>query len=687
MAERIPSELVSLLHHVELHKHGWWQHAQRQAIIAELWRQRPLATVDSLTEALDTELGIVFNQGALESHLAILEQERIAVPIGSGRYKLTEAAAREVEFGVEEHRALERRVRARYGECLERLCPEVASSTAFDELLHHFLVPLLSQIGVSTWDLLLTRDFSSQMAHVGIENLASYYQLDEATPLGEAVTVFLDPTNDDVRRYMLRLLTAYFFTQAAGVDQYLLDLVEKELHYRRLFLLLDSDICVALILGSADQTNAALDTSIVRALLDHGGEWEKDLYVGYPTLRELRDDLAMLRDIATGHVDQTRLPSPARERRQAALYSYMAAQGSNGLGAGLDFYEAQLELILSEIGARPLSRPTEQEVLASPQFRSILRSVSAYITTQTDGREKTEREWEHDLVLTHIVDTRRGPVAEAVLAAEWWLVTDDIELLAYDREQASAHHRLPLCIHPTALLQVLQFVSPRSLAWERSIVEILRYPAMVAALERQTEDTLFRILATQNYWEISGVVDRMGEGLLNEAVRQRIKLSADLHDQVERARNILAASAGRAPSVEAERIRNQGGQTGGGSSSQPVVDMSGIVFNVAHAVSGSVQQGGHHTSNTQTLTQEEKNDVSDLLALARIALRTEPLTDSAALADATEAIRAASEELANSSPRRPVIRQSLRTLRSVAQSAAGSALYAAIVDAVASLDF
>ncbi len=79
MENHLSPELVSLVHHIELNKSGWWKKAIRQMIVAAIWSaNRPLLSQE-VKEILYNDFHIELEVDSLVEQINVLRSEQIII--------------------------------------------------------------------------------------------------------------------------------------------------------------------------------------------------------------------------------------------------------------------------------------------------------------------------------------------------------------------------------------------------------------------------------------------------------------------------------------------------------------------------------------------------------------------------------------------------------------------------------
>jgi hypothetical protein len=100
---------------------------------------------------------------------------------------------------------------------------------------------------------------------------------------------------------------------------------------------------------------------------------------------------------------------------------------------------------------------------------------------------------------------------------------------------------VPICLHPTTLTQLLQFWVPQTAEFEEALLSIMRLPTVLSLLDGDTERISLKILNALSTFENIGNLppETTTRVLLNDALRQKLKVEEDIAKQVELVREAL----------------------------------------------------------------------------------------------------------------------------------------------------
>jgi hypothetical protein len=149
-------------------------------------------------------------------------------------------------------------------------------------------------------------------------------------------------------------------------------------------------------------------------------------------------------------------------------------------------------------------------------------------------KPKSYEKWLHDVVLWHFARRKRPTVLESPLEAVFWVATIDFGFLGFDRFKCrSRHDDVPVCIHPTVLLQLLQFWVPRSDLLDAALVESIQ-PLLPHVFDREAEQVTIRIVRALSRFADADDISRETSQriLLDRALRSRIAATTDVEEQI-----------------------------------------------------------------------------------------------------------------------------------------------------------
>jgi len=149
-------ELMSLVHHIELNKAGWWDLAVQRLVLTCLWLKRDKIALNSgeIIATLQNEFRVPLIEAMLTKHLQALTAGGQVLVLPDGRYKLTEQAVRDCDRDLSDSVQLEARVKQRFQFLVEEICPDLDINRVWSAFHEKFLLPMVSQMGANTYRLI-----------------------------------------------------------------------------------------------------------------------------------------------------------------------------------------------------------------------------------------------------------------------------------------------------------------------------------------------------------------------------------------------------------------------------------------------------------------------------------------------------------------------------------------------------
>jgi hypothetical protein len=228
-------------------------------------------------------------------------------------------------------------------------------------------------------------------------------------------------------------------------------------------------------------------------------------------------------------------------------------------------YLTDLIPILRSKGIEFYNQPVDKYSVDQGVIDDIMGQLN-FQKTRSVKRPKTYEEFRHDVVLWHFVRDKRPPVVESPLQAKFFVTTVDYGFLAFDGFQCRNQKlEIPVCLHPSALMQLLQFWVPRSDAMDEAVVGSLRWRFLFYEFDPKAERITLQILQTLSRFEDVADIptDVVKTILLNDALRLKLVAEKDVEKQVELVRGALQmqgmvrAEKLQATEEEARKLKDQ----------------------------------------------------------------------------------------------------------------------------------
>jgi hypothetical protein len=543
MQNSLSHEVVALIHHIELNKAGWWDKAIQQLIAATLWAGTEALAPDEIAMAIGKEFKIHVGVPQVARQLSALTAEKEVIQVAGDRFRLTEAARARLTSASSASRDSEERVAAFFSKTLAEHCPGLAGSVDWGTFDAQLLRPLVRELGAYTYELMAGRKPDLDET-TRLPDFLSAYPEEQRPGLKQAILCFLDHSNHDVRGFVLRRLSASFLIEAAGLDGRTLDILRHTTPGAISFkVFLDTNFLFSVLGLHENPSNEA--AQLLTKLASQVGEGVSvRLYVLPPTIEEARKVLAAARDNLTGlrltqntadaaslmrlsGVVQKFVDEARRSRRaisaEAYFDPYIEGLVQVARGKGVELYNEKLDRYRTD------PRVTD-DILNRMEFEADM------------PRRKTYEQLEHDRILWHYIDDKRAASVNSLTDAVYWIATVDYRFLGFDAYKTRIlSRRVQCCVHPTSLIQILQFWLPRTPLFEEAILNSLKLPFMFHDFDFETERSTVRILKTLGRYE--SIQDLSRETILSilmdETLRQRISTSDNAEGDAELIRETL----------------------------------------------------------------------------------------------------------------------------------------------------
>lgn len=533
-ARVLSAEIVSLIHHVELNKSGWWKKAIGQVIKGVLWTAQGPETLEEIKSGLKREVGIGLPDEILQRQVESLIGAAAVVRLPSGQYKLTEKTR--IELSVARDAALADQVACH--ESFLVSCRQHCPSRVPEDVWAQFMRSLLEAVRVAGANLFhLLADGNLEREFDWVSRFLAPFTTSERQGLRLVLSEFFSPTNHVCRGQVLRLLSAHFFAEASQLSPATIASIEGVRKKRLIKVVLDTNFIFSVLqLHDNPADNAAL--SLIDLAQAGNSKLEIRLYVLPSTLEETQKTL-----INQMHLVERIRTTPAMSNAalsqplpSIAKRFFDEARRCPGLTAQAFFqpYVDDLRTILMDKGINVLdvnsAIRTRQDVIDD-----ILAETERQAAELPENKRKGYETLLHDVVLWHAVKDRRGDNGASPFEVEYWAVSIDWRLIAFDRrKRAKQLSALPVVLHPSGLVQLIQFWVPRTERLEESLIDTLRLPLFFQSFDPEDEKATIRVLEAISRFEN---VDDIPEPTLkiilaNQVLRARLHEGDATNDEV-----------------------------------------------------------------------------------------------------------------------------------------------------------
>ena len=527
-ASRLPKEVAALVHHIELNRSGWWDKVvQRLALAAVWWSDHP-PSADEIKKTLLQEFKLSLSHDKLCAALSALEKQDLLVALHAGQYRIPDgqrlvfeqdiAAAEKVEFDACEF----------FCKLARELCAGLDANRVWNTFQTKLLTPLIKEVGANAYHLIVGEGLRVD------QNLVEYilkgFDPVFHSSLRELVTSFLDPKKDEVRAHVSRMLHARFCVEAGGLPedaiQKLNATVRKQAQFR---VFVDTNFLFSLLELHENPSNAA-----ARELLDLISQLKSNpkvkLFIISRTIDEAKTSIASakyrLSGIpAGGNFTQAALSARFSGMAEKFLSERLRRGGELTAEDWFDPYLNDFVAVTRGKGVEFFNESLDSYSLRQDVIDDILY-VLEFEKRYDEHKRKSYQKVAHDMILWHFVRDQRPAYIESPIDARDWILTVDFRLIGFDEyQQRKSASKIPLCLHPTSLIQLLQFWVPRTKEFEEAMLGSLRLPFLFQEFDVEAERTSLRILRGLGRFEGRDDIsaETITSVILNDGLRARLQ--------------------------------------------------------------------------------------------------------------------------------------------------------------------
>ena len=457
----------------------------------------------------------------------------------SGDVKLSESTRDALHEQLQIQNAREQDVQASFEAVFADLDDQIELTWA--KFRDGLLYPLVSELGARTYELISGASININQAGSHLRFL-NPIPVSLRGPVSDRIAAFFYAPNRKVRGYVLSVLNAAFLVQATHLSDKTLDFVVARN-------------------GPPLRLNVFVDTNFLFSLIGiHANPADDVVEALHHLIDALKGRLNIKLYVLPITVDEAKRTISGYEQRLSGLYltkgmSQAAKDGTQDLsGITLKFIEESIKTgkrlsateyfspyhenllqVARSKGVELYNKSTDSLRTDQDVIDDVLAQMEFEKARKPERRRKSYEKVLHDMVLWHFTRRQRPVRLESPIAAEFWVATIDFGLLGYDRHKRSGHAgEPPVCIHPTVLLQLLQFWVPQNELLEAALVTSLQ-PLLPHEFDGKAEDVTIRILRSLSRFEGAENIgqDTVAHILFDSAVRLRVGAASNVEEEIE----------------------------------------------------------------------------------------------------------------------------------------------------------
>ena len=320
---------------------------------------------------------------------------------------------------------------------------------------------------------------------------------------------------------MLRTLDAAFFLEASGLRRDALDrLSTLSVQFRSLTLFLDTNLLFSALNLHDNPSNQSVAT-LLNLISDITSTVNCKMYVLPITVdeftRTLSANCADLKNVSPS--PNVALAVVASGRLSGVKMRYVQACQEAGMPISAEDYFAPYlrnpVVVMRERGIELYNAKLDDY-----EDRQEVLDDIAELWDISDQRVKNDslyRALKHDMTMLHFAADLRPSAVKSAADAQSWIVTIDNRLIRFNRKKGNA---VPVCIHPSMLIQMLRFWVPRTEAFEAAVIESIRIPFAFRRFDASSERVAVRILEVLSRYEIGDLpTEVITQVLVSDAIQ------------------------------------------------------------------------------------------------------------------------------------------------------------------------
>lgn len=557
----LPKEAVALVQHIELNKAGWWDKAVHRIVLAAVWLEGGPASLAAIQKTLETTFRLPLSGQKLSSALTSLVSKNILVCLPNDNYRIPDQQRTifEGEIAASENAELE--AKRTFCRLVAELGDEFDPEKTWVSFDQDFLEPLIKEVGANAYRLVAGEKLAVDRSMA--DNFLRSFAPKQHQKLQTLVTSFLDPKLPEVCAHVSRVLHARFCVEASGLPENILaklnDSVGKQIRFR---MFVDTNFLFSLLELHENPSNTAAQ-ELRELILQLKTNPHIDLVITPKTIEEAKSSISYTMGQLSG------VPM-GQNFTQSALHAGMSGMvvrflterlRRNGKLTAEEWFEPYLNDFV------PIARSKGVELfnenLDSYSLRQdVVDDINVVLKFEEERLPETRRKSypkvAHDMVLWHFANDKRPAYVESAIDANYWILTVDYRLIGFDEhKQKRSASKVPLCIHPTTLIQLLQFWVPRTKEFEEAMLGSLRLPFLFQEFDAEAERTSLKILKGIGRFEGSEDLSRdaITNVMLNEGLRSRLATNQPDETEVALIRDALVEEVRLQAEAEATKAK------------------------------------------------------------------------------------------------------------------------------------
>ncbi|MES2798486.1 MAG: hypothetical protein V4638_00590 [Bacteroidota bacterium] len=545
MTKTLPKEIASLIHHITLNEQGWWDKTIQRLIISALGSvDSKQLTIEKIINFVKDNYDTHVDNEKVKKQIEKLCSSKALVKINSDTYLLSENELNSFNNDISRYEETELKVQFEFHEIIKKECNQQEQEIITWELFNNeLLIPILYEFGAKTYELITGQGIKLESNH-RFKKFLSKFPSERHVIIKDAIIEFLNPQNPLVRGLILRKLNAYFFLEAIKLPTTAIDKINlastKQVTFK---VFVDTNFLFSFLGLHENPSNEAAKT-LLDTIERISSKVKIKLYITPLTIDETKKVIIneerklknlrptqILSNVAVNHISN----GFAKKYFEECLKNNQTIKAS-------DYFEPYLNnliKVLKEKGVEIYNDNKFENYTTDQRVVDDIIDQQKLEETQYKNKphlQKSYEKLEHDFVLWHFVNDLRPSYVESADEAVAFITTVDFRFINFDNHKRKKKRlKIPVCIHPTNLIQILQLWIPRDEEFDIAVLSNLRFPFLFTEFDADTELTTIRIIEQLSRYENVNDLkeDTVTSILFNQALRQKIQTNDDkIKDQV-----------------------------------------------------------------------------------------------------------------------------------------------------------
>ena len=556
----LPKEVVALVQHIELNRAGWWDKSIHRLILAAVWLSDSPPSADTIQSVLESTFMLPLTIQKITSALDSLMSRKMLLRLPNHTYKIPEAHRATFEKEIAESEKVEFGAKALFIKLSLELGDEQDPEKLWLAFEHEFLGPLIKQVGANAYRLIAGEKMTIDRSLVDL--FLKRFPPELHVKVRALVIAFLDPKIPEVCAHISRLLHARFCVEASGLAEEVLEKLNASVGKQIRFLMfVDTNFLFSLLELHENPSNAAAQ-ELRELIAQLKGSPRIELVVTPETIDEAKSSIAYTKGQLNGLPMGSNFTQAALQARFSGMAERFLAERlrRNGNLTAEEWFDPYLNDFV------PIARNKgvelfNQKLDGYSMRQDVIDDIHVVFKMEEnlpEARRKSYAKVAHDMVLWHFVNDKRTAYVESPIDAIYWILTVDFRLIGFDEhKQKHSMTKVPLCIHPTALIQLLQFWVPRTKEFEEAMLGSLRLPFLFQEFDAEGEQTSLKILKGIGRFEGSEGLSQetITHVMLNDGLRARLQTGDTDEVEVALIRDALVEEMRLNAEAEANKAR------------------------------------------------------------------------------------------------------------------------------------